>query len=47
MKKILVLILCLMLCACTDTPKESDIEKIMKENDYVIIDEAAYAKMNQ
>lgn len=38
MKKILVLILCLILCGCTDTSKESDIEKIMKENDYVIID---------
>lgn len=38
MRKILILILCLMLCACTDTSKESDIEKIMKENNYVIID---------
>ena len=38
MKKILLLFLCLILCACTDSSKESDIEKIMKENDYVIID---------
>ncbi len=38
MKKLLLLFLCLILCACSTGSKESDIEKIMKENDYIIID---------
>lgn len=37
MKKILIVFLCILLCGCSNE-KESDIEKIMRENEYVIID---------
>ena len=39
MRKILViLILVIMLCGCKSNSSNNDIEKIMKENEYVIID---------
>lgn len=37
MKKILIIFLCILLCACSNE-KENDIDKIMKEDNYVIID---------
>ena len=37
MKKILILIFCLILCGCTKVEK-LDLEKLMKENNYTIID---------
>ena len=37
MKKILIVFLCILLCGCSNE-RESDIEKIMKEKEYVIID---------
>lgn len=39
MKKIIVfLIFSLVLCGCESTSKESEIDKIMKENEYTIVD---------
>lgn len=37
MKKVLMILLCILLCGCSNE-KENSIEKIMRENEYVIID---------
>lgn len=37
MKKFLIVFLCILLCGCSKA-KENDIEKIMKDKEYVIID---------
>jgi len=39
MKKILlILVLCLTLCGCSTETKELDLETVMKENNYIIVD---------
>ena len=39
MKKILItIILCLTLCGCSSTEEELDLETVMKENEYIIVD---------
>ena len=39
MKKLLViLILCLIICGCGNSSKENNLEKIMKEKEYIIVD---------
>ena len=39
MKKILILlVLVLMMCGCNNSSSDNEIEKLMKENEYVIID---------
>ena len=39
MKKVLgILVLCLIICGCGNSSKENDLEKIMKEKEYIIVD---------
>ena len=39
MKRILIiLVLCLIVCGCGNSSKETDLEKLMKEKEYVIVD---------
>ena len=39
MKKILViLVLCLIICGCGNSSKKNNLEKIMKEKEYIIVD---------
>lgn len=46
MKRILVVFLCILLCGC-NTEKESEIDKIMKEKEYVIIDVRTKEEYNE
>ena len=38
MKKILLLVLCFVLSGCSDTSNDENIENLMAENEYIIVD---------
>jgi len=48
MRKILIVLsLCLMLCGCGNKSRSNNIEKLMKENEYIIIDVRTESEYNE